>query len=244
MSPAVQAKLLRVLEESTFERVGGTRKIHVDIRVIAATNQDLEALIARGAFRSDLFYRINTISVRLPPLRERPEDIPALAEHFLTKYAMKYRKPVTGVEDALLESWRRHTWPGNVRELQNAVNQAVLLSTGTLLHISAEPEPGIGLQGSRSPEIEATGSFSSNVIASACPCDALNPASFHGLKDYSASVVARCERAAILRVLEKEGWNRSATARVLDVTRKTLAAKMAEYRIGPASGLDGTRTGQ
>jgi DNA-binding NtrC family response regulator len=242
MPLAVQAKLLRVLEESSFERVGGTRKIHVDIRVIAATNQDLEALIARGAFRSDLFYRINTISVRLPPLRERPEDIPALVEFFLTRYAQKYRKPVEGVEEALMERWKEHTWPGNVRELQNAVNQAVLLSSGRLLGHSAAPDPAAGLRGYLPPETvrtsvneSAAGTDPVSASTPACPCDALDPASFPGLKEYSAAVVARCERSAILRVLEREGWNRSAAARVLDVTRKTLAAKMAEYGIGPST---------
>jgi two-component system response regulator AtoC len=227
MSPAVQAKLLRVLEESSFERVGGTRKIHVDIRVIAATNQDLETLIARGAFRSDLFYRINTISVVLPPLRDRPEDIPALVEHFVVKYAKKYRKPVEGVEDALMERWKSHTWPGNVRELQNAVNQAVLLSSGRLLGLSAEAVTAIA----QKPVGTETTRQVPAVTTPSCPCGGLEPDSFRGLKEYSDAVVARCERAAILRTLERENWNRSAAARALDVTRKTLATKMVEYGI-------------
>lgn len=227
MSPAVQAKLLRVLEESSFERVGGTRKIHVDIRVIAATNQDLEALIARGAFRSDLFYRINTISVLLPPLRDRPEDIPALVEHFLSKYAKKYRKPVEGVEDALMERWKSHTWPGNVRELQNAVNQAVLLSTGRLLGLSAETVNAIV----QKPVGTETTIQVPAATTPPCPCGGLEPDSFRGLKEYSDAVVARCERAAILQTLIRENWNRSAAARALDVTRKTLATKMVEYGI-------------
>ncbi len=264
MSQAVQAKLLRVLEESSFERVGGTRKIHVDIRVIAATNQDLEALIARGAFRGDLFYRINTISVLLPPLRDRPEDIPVLVDYFLARYAKKYRKPVEGVEEALMERWMRHTWPGNVRELQNAVNQAVLLSSGRLLGLSAAPGSGTerrSAEAAGTAHAEAAHAGTANADAarggmpaiaasapalpesaasaganadtkSGCPCDALDPAAFRGLKEYSDAVVARCERAAILLALEREGWNRSAAARALDVTRKTLAAKMAEYGIG------------
>jgi DNA-binding NtrC family response regulator len=231
MSAAVQAKLLRVLEESSFERVGGTRKIHVDIRVIAATNQDLGALIARGQFRKDLFYRINTISIDLPPLRERPEDIPALAEHFVAKYAKKYRKSVEAVSPEVMESWRRHQWPGNVRELQNAVNQAVLLSAGKTLLLS---DLG-GAAGAPSQSAATAGAADQSAppgqIAASGLLSGLDPDAFPGLKEYSEAVLARCERHAILRVLEREKWNRSAAARSLNVTRKTLAAKMQEYGI-------------
>jgi DNA-binding NtrC family response regulator len=222
MSPAVQAKLLRVLEESSFERVGGTRKIVVDIRVVAATNQDLDARIADGSFRKDLYYRINTIRIDLPPLRERPEDIPALAEHFAAKYAEKYRKRIDGVDPEALEGLQRHSWPGNVRELQNAVNQAVLLSSGRILDL-------------RAPGASSGGSGAAPVVPPetqlAAPCGELDFDSFRGLKDYSDAVLAQCERQAIAAVLERTGWNRSAAARTLGITRKTLAAKMSGYGI-------------
>jgi two-component system response regulator PilR (NtrC family) len=127
MSPMMQVKLLRVLQERRFRRVGGTDEIEADIRVIAATNRDLAAMVAEQRFREDLFYRINVIPVRLPALRERREDIPLLAEHFLAKYSEQMGKPLTGLSQEALGLLQRYEWPGNIRELENVVERAVAL---------------------------------------------------------------------------------------------------------------------
>ncbi len=134
MSPLVQVKLLRFLQERVFRRLGGTEEIAADIRIIAATNKDLARMVADGTFREDLYYRINVIPVRLPPLRERAEDIPLLAEHFVSKYATQMGKDIAGLSPAALALLQRYDWPGNVRELENAIERAVALErTGTIL---------------------------------------------------------------------------------------------------------------
>ncbi len=127
MSPVMQVKLLRVLQERRFRRVGGLEELQADIRVIAATNQDLTKAVAESRFREDLFYRINVIPIVLPPLRERREDIPLLAEHFLTKYSTQMEKPITAISRPALELLQKHDWPGNIRELENVIERAVAL---------------------------------------------------------------------------------------------------------------------
>jgi two-component system response regulator PilR (NtrC family) len=140
MSGVMQVKLLRVLQERKFRRVGGLEELTADIRVIAATNQDLEKAVADGRFREDLFYRINVIPIVLPPLRERREDIPLLAEHFLAKYAEQMQKPVTGITRPAMDLLMRHDWPGNIRELENVLERAVALeATPTVLLESLPP---------------------------------------------------------------------------------------------------------
>jgi two-component system response regulator PilR (NtrC family) len=140
MSAVMQVKLLRVLQERRFRRVGGLEELAADIRVIAATNQDLEKAVAENRFREDLFYRINVIPIRLPPLRERREDIPLLSEHFLAKYAEQMQKTVTGISRAAMDLLLQHDWPGNIRELENVLERAVALeSTPTVLAESLPP---------------------------------------------------------------------------------------------------------
>ena len=129
LSPALQAKLLRVLQEREFERVGGTRSIAVDFRLVAATNRDLEQAIAAGTFRRDLYYRLNVVSLAVPPLRERPEDIPLLANHFARRHAANMKRRVTGVSPEALACLMAYDWPGNVRELENAIERAVVLGS-------------------------------------------------------------------------------------------------------------------
>ncbi len=151
ISLKTQVDLLRVLEEKKICRVGGNTPIPVDFRLIAATNKNLEALVAEGRFREDLYYRINVFSITIPPLRERPEDIPLLAEHFRKKFAQSMNKPVLGISPAAMELLRKHDWPGNVRELQNAIERAVLVCRGREiqpedlpLHVNEAREPAVG----------------------------------------------------------------------------------------------------
>jgi len=156
MSPLVQVKLLRVLQERKFRRLGGTEETEADIRIIAATNRDLAKLVADGKFREDLFYRINVIPVRLPPLRERPEDISLLAEHFLVKYAAQIGRKITGISPDAVRKLQAYAWPGNIRELENAIERAVALETGQLVEASSLPEhvqvvEGPGGNGAESP---------------------------------------------------------------------------------------------
>src|SRR4029077_15675342 len=140
MSAVMQVKLLRVLQERRFRRVGGLEEQQADIRVIAATNQDLTRAVAEGRFREALFYRINVIPISLPPLRERREDIPFLAEHFLAKYNEQMGKQVSGLSHEVLELLQRHDWPGNIRELENVIERAVALeSTPAILADSLPP---------------------------------------------------------------------------------------------------------
>jgi two-component system response regulator PilR (NtrC family) len=140
MSAVMQVKLLRVLQERRFRRVGGLEELTADIRVIAATNQDLTRAIAEGRFREDLYYRINVIPIALPPLRERREDIPLVAEHFLTKYSEQMGKQISGISHEAMNVLVHHKWPGNIRELENVIERAVALeSTPTILLDSLPP---------------------------------------------------------------------------------------------------------
>ncbi|MBI5542876.1 MAG: sigma-54-dependent Fis family transcriptional regulator, partial [Deltaproteobacteria bacterium] len=139
-----QAKLLRFLEEKSFKRVGGNADIHVDVRVVAATNKDLKKLVEQGQFREDLYYRLNVVSIVLPPLRERREDIPLLANHFLKICSQKNQKPMSGFSKAALERLEAYAWPGNVRELENAVERAVVLCRGSAVELEDLPASARG----------------------------------------------------------------------------------------------------
>jgi DNA-binding NtrC family response regulator len=145
-----QAKILRTLETGEYERVGSSKTFHVNVRLISATNSDLSAEVAGGRFRQDLLFRLNTIAIHLPPLRERREDIPVLAQHFLKQHVERYRKAVTGFDAAAVEAMQGHTWPGNVRELDHAVERGVLMATGKVIRTV-----DLGLNaGSAAPRIE------------------------------------------------------------------------------------------
>ena len=140
MSPQVQVKLLRVLQERRFRRVGGTDEVEADIRIIAATNRDLSKMVGDGTFREDLYYRINVIPVRLPSLRERVDDIPLLAEHFASKFAVQMGKPVSGVSGAAMACLQAYPWPGNIRELENAIERAVALERSPAILAESLPD--------------------------------------------------------------------------------------------------------
>jgi len=153
-TPAMQIKLLRVLQERVIRRVGGTEEIPVDVRVITATNQDLEKMVREKTFREDLFYRINVIPIRMPALREKPEDVPALAEHFLEKYKATMGKALRGISEEAMERLEAYPWPGNVRELENVIERAVALEPGSLIQADSLPrELRGGHGGHREPEV-------------------------------------------------------------------------------------------
>jgi len=149
MSPMLQAKILRVLQEHVIERIGGTRSIPVDVRVLAATNKDLQSLVKSGSFREDLYFRLNVVQIQLPPLRERKEDIPLLADHFIKKYAAETGKEVTGVTPEVMAALMAYDYPGNVRELENIIARAVALCSGKVLTLDVlppqvvEPKPAL-----------------------------------------------------------------------------------------------------
>jgi len=206
MPPSTQAKILRVLQERTFQRVGGSEKIEVDVRVLCATNRNLEEAVRQGQFRKDLFYRVNTLVLEVPPLREHPEDIPELARHFLARAARREKRPVTEISPAALEALRHHSWPGNVRELQHAIDRAVLLCEGN--EILPEHLPPAVL---RRPAGEPEGGNEGNLLRA----------------------VERLERAMILEALQKHGWVKARAARTLGITERMIAYKMQNLGISP-----------
>jgi DNA-binding NtrC family response regulator len=209
MSRDIQAKLLRVIEENSFERVGSNRQIHVDVRIIAATNTDLERLIERGRFREDLYYRINVMNLFLTPLSARREDIPILVKHFLEKYNRLYNKNIEGFSTRALASLSGYHWPGNARELENVVNQAVLLNDGGIIEERDLKKSHFLGQERNKPPLE----FST----------------ITSLKNAVAEVTARYERRIIEHFLKKNRYNQSKTASELSLTRKTLAEKIHRY---------------
>src|SRR6476619_1741254 len=140
MTPLLQVKLLRVRQERRFRRLGGTEEIEADIRILAATNRDLSKMVADGTFREDLFYRINVIPLRLPPLRERQDDIPLLAEHFTARFAGQMGKPVGSVSGAAMACLQAYGWPGNIRELENAMERAVALERSPSVLVESLPD--------------------------------------------------------------------------------------------------------
>jgi two-component system response regulator PilR (NtrC family) len=146
MSPMLQVKILRVLQERKFRRVGGTEEVEADIRIIAATNRDLGKMVTEGQFREDLYYRINVIPVKLPSLRERLEDVPAIAEHFVAKFAEQMKKPISGISGAAMACLQGHAWPGNVRELENAMERAVALERTPSILPESLPETVRGVE--------------------------------------------------------------------------------------------------
>jgi transcriptional regulator with PAS, ATPase and Fis domain len=164
-----QITLLRVLQEREFERVGGTRRIHADVRVIAATNRALQAAISAGSFRRDLFYRLNVFPIEIPPLRERRQDIPLLVEYFIDRYARKAAKNITSVEKKTLQLLEAYAWPGNIRELQNVIERSVILCESEVLsvHESWLPEDSMPMETNGGSELTAKEAQAKRIIEAA-----------------------------------------------------------------------------
>jgi len=201
MAPGLQVKLLRVLQSGEVRPVGSTQVITVDARVVAATNRDLEPMIRRGTFREDLFYRLNVIPIALPPLRERREDIPLLAEHFLARFSQRQGR-VLRLSAGATERLLRYAWPGNVRELENAMERlAILARDETIEPGDLPPHIGAGLALGTAPGLAAE------------------------------QTLAEAERAHIIQILERCGWNHSRAAEALGIGRTTLWRKLKDYGI-------------
>ena len=202
-SPAMQVKLLRVLQEQELERVGGEETIKVDVRVIAATNRNLEEEVAAGNFREDLYYRLNVVMITVPPLRERKEDIPRLVQHFVNVFAGKNRRTVEKITSGCMDLLTQYPWPGNVRELENAIERGVILMRGD--HLTEKSLP-LSIQKQK---------------------DTLTPvASTAGERPQS---LFEAEKQMILQTLEETSGNKSEAARRLGITRKTLQNKLHKY---------------
>jgi two-component system nitrogen regulation response regulator GlnG len=219
MAPLTQAKVLRVLQEQQFERVGGDETVRTDVRVIAATNQDLEALVAQGRFRQDLYYRLSVFTIPLPPLRGRGDDLTLLAQHYLYRFSRELGKDAQAVAPEALELLRRYPWPGNVRELQSVLKQALLQAAGPMLlpeffHLPAESTPrGRDEHGMLDLEL-----FIDEQLRA-------------GSEDLYAEALRRMERVLLTRVLRHTAGNQVQAAKLLGITRGTLRTKLRDLGI-------------
>jgi len=216
MSPMLQVKVLRVLQERRFRRVGGTEEIDADIRIIAATNRDLARMVSDGQFREDLFYRINVIPVRMPPLRERTGDIPQLAEHFAARFAPQMKKAIEGIEPAAMASLTAYAWPGNVRELENAMERAVALERTPLVTAESLPDAVRG-----------------TVAVAAAPAGAASSSS--PLPDTGFDLeqhVQHIEREYIAEALRRSGGVKVKAAELLGMSFRSFRYYMKKYNLG------------
>jgi DNA-binding NtrC family response regulator len=212
MSPGVQAKMLRVLQEREYQRLGGTRPLKADVRVVAATNRDIEAALARGQFREDLYYRLRVFEIRLPPLRERREDILPLAAAFLEEIGPAVGRPAAGISREARDALLAYPWPGNVRELRNALERATILCDGGLIAVEHLP-----FGGGRSGPAPGPGPASPG----GSPADGFN--------------LQGVERDLIAKALKEAGNNRSRAARRLGITRSQLYYRMQKHGLDVGS---------
>jgi transcriptional regulator with PAS, ATPase and Fis domain len=220
----MQVKLLRALQEGEFERVGGIKTTRVDVRLIAATNRDLQAEIEAGRFRKDLYYRLAVVPIVLPPLRERRGDIPMLAAHFVEKYNRKLNKKIEGIADDALALLQGYNWPGNIRELENLIERVLLFADGPSITARDLPEPI--RQGSPSAP-----------ALSVAPLEAST--SEGGLKDIVRMKAAELEKDLITKALEETGGNVTRAAKLLQISRKSLQTKMKEFGLRDTTAQDG-----
>jgi two-component system NtrC family response regulator len=209
MSPALQVKVLRVLQEMEFERVGGTRTIKVDVRVVAATNKDLKEEVEAGRFREDLYYRLNVVHLNIPPLRQRPEDIPPLAAHFLRKYAAENIRGEVRLSPEALKLLVRYGWPGNVRELENVMERAVILCSDNLITMNDLP----GELGARREEAQ------------------VDIEHFIPLSKPLPEALEEIEEQMIRRALEASGQIQVRAAEMLGITKSLLQYKLKKYHL-------------
>jgi two-component system response regulator PilR (NtrC family) len=220
MSPMLQVKILRVLQERKFRRVGGTEEVDADIRIIAATNRDLGRMVADGQFREDLYYRINVIPMRLPPLRERFEDVPLLAEHFMARFAEQMKKPISGISGEALACLTAYAWPGNVRELENAIERAVALERTPSILPESLPEAVRGVPGGSSVPAAA--------IANGAPGEGTPlPDKGFDLEQH----VQHLEREYIAEALRRSGGVKVKAAELLGMSFRSFRYYMKKYNL-------------
>jgi two-component system response regulator AtoC len=257
MSVALQAKLLQVLQDGEFARLGGKHDVHVDVRLIAATNRNLEQAVAAGAFREDLFFRLNVVAITLPPLRDRREDIPLLADYFLKKYSVQYNKPYVELSPEVVELFAQHDWPGNIRELENLIKRAVVLGANAtirkeLMHAlamsahrqayGAAGAPRADAQTVHASAADANGNGNGHGDARRAsrptPAELATAAAEAGnysLKDVSREAARQAERELIAKMLQQTRWNRKETAEILGISYKALLYKIKENGLDKAS---------
>ena len=214
LPPAMQVKLLRVLQERQVERVGGLRPMEIDVRLVAATNADLEAMVAEGTFREDLFYRLDVVPIRLPPLRNRPADIPVLVGHFAQRFCDRLGREIATIDADAMAAMAEFQWPGNIRQLENVVERMVLLADGPNLGVADLP-PEVR-EGGRDPEA-AVETLRDDRMPDG------------NLKDIVREQSQKLERELIRRALDEDGWNVTHAARRLGISRKGLQLKMKDY---------------
>ncbi|HEX9050622.1 MAG TPA: sigma-54 dependent transcriptional regulator [Anaeromyxobacter sp.] len=229
MDPRLQAKLLQVLQDEEFYRVGGKRSVHVDARVVVATNRKLDVAIREGKFREDLFYRLNVVTIRVPPLRERKEEIAPLVRHFVEKYRARYRTGLEEVPQEVLDRFHAYDWPGNVRELENLVRRLVVLRDPSMVL----GELGEGFRAL--PRLAASPNGATNAASNAARG---SPLGVHAslpedapLKDVARRAARIAEREAILRALMRTGWNKRKAAKRLQISYKALLYKIKDCQI-------------
>jgi two-component system response regulator AtoC len=250
MSFPLQAKLLQVLQDGEFSRLGGKNDVQVDVRVITATNRDLETAVAQGQFREDLYFRLNVVAINLPPLRERREEIPFLTDHFLKKYSVQYNKPMTAVSGELAQRFVEYEWPGNVRQLENLIKRMVVLgSEAPILTELQQPSSLFPVRPQAPPSAPARPAVPPSAPAQMAPPPAppievepvagpLPTATAAGnvsLKDIARSAAREAERELILRMLTRTRWNRKEAAEILGISYKALLYKIKENGLDKAS---------
>jgi len=236
----LQTKFLRVLEERRFERVGGQKAVEVDVRVVAATNRDLAEMVKRGTFREDLFYRLNVITIDVPPLRERLDDVPLLAEHFLARLKGQANRRITGFAPDTIAAMTRYSWPGNVRELRNAVERAIVLGDHDQILASDLPPQVLAMTQPRTRTSTPTPPLGSSAIAAPPPPPPPPPPPRLPTIDPTPPSITKPAPARSLRELEKEGilaalvatnGNKAQAAAILEIDRSTLYKKLKDYDI-------------
>ena len=239
---SLQAKLLQVIQDGEFARLGGRGDVRVDVRILAATNRDLEQAVAEGQFREDLFFRLNVVCITLPPLRQRRDEIPQLLDHFLHQYAQHYNKPAPCLTSDILRLFAEYEWPGNVRELENAAKRIVILGTDAPLR--RELAEAIASRTRVPDPIPALRSQSPPAHAVPVPPRAAAPAPespaaplpiVGSLKDVGRLAAREAERALIMRTLHQTRWNRRAAAAILGISYKALLYKIKEAELEKAS---------
>ncbi len=214
MPPSLQAKLLRALQERTVEPLGGTQTVQVDVRIIAATHQDLPKLVSSGAFREDLYFRLNVLEIKLPPLRERLEDLPLLTRHLLHKLSLKNRKPFRDMGPGFLEILTAYLWPGNVRELENVLERALILARSDMLTPDLLPDH---VRETEKP----------SPLSAVSTQKSIQHARFEGVADEPSFDAA--ERQVLVSALEAQGGHRGKTAEALGISRRTLQYKLNKH---------------